>query len=35
MDGLMLEILVADDHKLLREGLKPFLLELADDVVVL
>jgi len=31
----MLEILVADDHKLLREGLKPFLLELADDVTVL
>jgi len=31
----MLEILVADDHKLLREGLKPFLRELADEVSVL
>ena len=30
----MLEILIADDHKLLREGLKPFLQELADDVVI-
>jgi DNA-binding NarL/FixJ family response regulator len=31
----MFEILVADDHKLLREGLKPFLTELADDAVIL
>ena len=31
----MLEILVADDHKLLREGLKPFLRELGDDVAIL
>ena len=31
----MLEILVADDHKLLREGLKPFLRELASDVAIL
>ncbi|MEI8394285.1 MAG: response regulator transcription factor [Rhodospirillaceae bacterium] len=31
----MLEILVADDHKLLREGLKPFLHELRDDIVIL
>ena len=31
----MLEILVADDHKLLREGLKPFLHELGSDVVIL
>ncbi len=30
-----MKILVADDHKLLREGLKPFLRELADDVVIL
>ncbi len=30
----MLEILIADDHKLLREGLKPFLNELSDDVVI-
>lgn len=31
----MLEILVADDHKLLREGLKPFLRELGSDVAIL
>lgn len=31
----MLEILVADDHKLLREGLKPFLRELGEDVRIL
>ena len=31
----MLEILVADDHKLLREGLKPFLRELDVDVSIL
>ena len=31
----MLEILVADDHKLLREGLKPFLRELGNDVAIL
>jgi DNA-binding NarL/FixJ family response regulator len=31
----MLEILVADDHKLLREGLKPFLRELAEQVTIL
>ena len=31
----MLEILVADDHKLLREGLKPFLRELGDEVGIL
>ena len=30
----MLEILVADDHKLLREGLKPFLHELGSDVAI-
>ncbi|MEI6558921.1 MAG: response regulator transcription factor [Rhodospirillaceae bacterium] len=30
----MLEILVADDHKLLREGLKPFLRELGEDVLI-
>lgn len=30
-----MEILLADDHKLLREGLKPFLFQLADDVIVL
>jgi DNA-binding NarL/FixJ family response regulator len=31
----MLEILVADDHRLLREGLRPFLRELAQDVKIL
>ena len=31
----MLEILVADDHKLLREGLKPFLRELDADISIL
>ena len=30
-----MKILVADDHKLVRDGLKPFLLELAPDVEVL
>ena len=35
MGGEMLEILVADDHKLLREGLKPFLRELGNDVSIL
>ena len=31
----MWEILIADDHKLLREGLKSFLRELGEDVVIL
>jgi DNA-binding NarL/FixJ family response regulator len=31
----MVEILLADDHKLLREGLKPFLSQLADEVIIL
>lgn len=30
-----MKILVADDHKLVRDGLKPFLQELAPDVEVL
>lgn len=30
-----MQILVADDHKLVRDGLKPFLHELAPDVDVL
>ncbi|HLO77492.1 MAG TPA: response regulator transcription factor [Magnetospirillum sp.] len=30
-----MKILVADDHKLVRDGLKPFLQELATDVEVL
>ena len=30
-----MKILVADDHKLLREGLKPFLRELGSDVAIL
>lgn len=30
-----MQILVADDHKLVRDGLKPFLQELAPDVEVL
>ncbi|MGE5515875.1 MAG: response regulator transcription factor [Bacteroidota bacterium] len=30
-----MKILVADDHKLVRDGLKPFLLELAPDVEIL
>ncbi len=30
-----MQILVADDHKLVRDGLKPFLLELGTDVEVL
>jgi two-component system, NarL family, nitrate/nitrite response regulator NarL len=30
-----MQILVADDHKLVRDGLKPFLQELAPDVEIL
>lgn len=30
-----MKILVADDHKLVRDGLKPFLQELAPDVEIL
>ena len=30
-----MQIIVADDHNLVREGLKPFLHELGDDVQVL
>lgn len=30
-----MQILVADDHKLVRDGLKPFLLELAPDAEIL
>mgnify|MGYP001806647366 CR=1 FL=1 len=30
-----MQIIVADDHNLVREGLKPFLRELGDDVQIL
>lgn len=30
-----MQIILADDHALVREGLKPFLEELADDVTVI